>query len=216
MVAQQSLLFADPEPEAVITEDGDVRLYRHWWSAERSRELFDRLWRELDWRQTHIRMHGRRVPVPRLDVWYGDPGQSYRYSGAYFDPEPWTSTLRAIKGELERRTGLTFNSVLANLYRNGRDSVAWHSDDEPELGEQPVIASFSLGAERRFAFRHKHRRDRSPVRLDLPDGSLLIMAGPTQHCWEHQLSKTARPVGPRINLTFRTVYNPVPDGGARS
>ncbi len=207
-MVQQSSLFGDVsthEPEVLIREDGDVRLYRDWWTAEEVERLFNTLRAELAWQQTHIRMHGKRVAVPRLDVWYGDPGHPYRYSGVRFDPQAWSPTLRAIKSELEAREGLTFNSVLANLYRDGQDSVAWHSDDEPELGQNPVIASLSLGAERRFAFRHKTRKDLAPVRLDLPAGSLLVMAGATQHHWQHQLSKTARAVGPRINLTFRTV-----------
>lgn len=202
---QDSLFSRAAEVEQLIRKQGDVRLYRHWWSPEQSRDYFDRLYRELAWQQTHITMHGKRLPVPRLDVWYGDAGRDYRYSGASFRALPWTETLTEIKAELEERLGLGFNSVLANLYRNGRDSVAWHSDDEPELGRNPVIASLSLGAERRFALRHKSRGDLEPVRLDLPNGSLLLMAGETQHHWQHQLSKTARRVGPRINLTFRRV-----------
>jgi len=204
---QQASLFAnaDTEPEVLIDRDGDVRLYRNWWSPEQADRLFEALRTELEWQQTRIRMHGKVIPVPRLDVWYGDPGHRYRYSGVQFDPKPWTDTLKAIKCELERRMGLTFNSLLANLYRDGQDSVAWHSDDEPELGVNPVIASLSLGAERRFSLRHKGR-EYEPVRLDLPHGSLLLMAGATQHCWQHQLSKTARSPGPRVNLTFRTVY----------
>lgn len=204
---QQSSLFDESSPEVsqLIDRDGDVRLYRHWWSRERADQLFDALWDDLEWQQTHIRMHGKKIPVPRLDVWYGDPGHRYRYSGVQFEPRPWTQTLRAIKCELERRMGLTFNSLLANLYRDGQDSVAWHSDDEPELGTNPVIASISLGAERRFSFRHK-KREQETVRLDLPHGSLLMMAGETQHRWQHQLSKTVRTPGPRINLTFRSVH----------
>ncbi len=208
-MAQQSSLFGDSpshEPELLIRDDGDVRLYRNWWTPEQTERLLKQLRTELAWQQTHIQMHGKRVAVPRLDVWYGDIGHPYRYSGVRFDPQPWSPTLSAIKNELEAREGLTFNSVLANLYRDGQDSVAWHSDDEPELGQNPIIASLSLGAERRFAFRHKTRKDLEPLRLDLPSGSLLIMAGATQHHWQHQLAKTARSVGPRINLTFRTVF----------
>lgn len=204
---QQVSLFDAPgsDPEVLIDRDGDVRLYRNWWSPERADQLLTALRTELQWQQTHIRMHGKVIPVPRLDVWYGDPGHSYRYSGVQFEPRPWTDTLKTIKCELERRMGLTFNSLLANLYRDGKDSVAWHSDDEPELGANPVIASLSLGAERRFSLRHK-RREYETVRLDLSHGSLLLMSGETQHRWQHQLSKTARNPGPRINLTFRTVY----------
>lgn len=206
LVPQQSSLFDQPtEPEQLVREQGDVRLYRHWWTPRQSREYFDRLHQDLSWQQTHITMHGKRLAVPRLDVWYGDAGRDYRYSGASFRALPWTGALVEIKAELEERLQLSFNSVLANLYRTGQDSVAWHSDDEPELGPNPVIASLSLGAERRFSLRHKSRRDLETVRLDLPNGSLLLMAGATQHHWQHQLSKTARTVGPRINLTFRRV-----------
>lgn len=204
----QASLFGAVEdtPEVLIREDGDVRLYREWWPQAQRAELFSRLRAELAWQQTWIRMHGKPVAVPRLDVWYGDGGRHYQYSGAAFSPRPWTPTLKRIKEALEDREGLTFNSVLANLYRDGNDGVAWHSDDEPELGNRPLIASISLGAERRFALRHKQRGLPS-VRLDLPDGSLLVMAGDTQHFWEHELAKTSCPVGPRINLTFRTVFD---------
>jgi alkylated DNA repair dioxygenase AlkB len=192
------------EPEILVHQDGDVRVYRHWFDPARAEMYFHRLQTELAWQQTVIRMHGRQVPVPRLDVWYGDPGRHYRYSGVDFKALPWTPTLAEIKADLEQRLGQSFNSVLANLYRDGRDSVAWHSDDEPELGTNPVIASLSLGAERRFRLRHK-ARSWPAVRQDLPNGSLLLMAGTTQHYWQHQLAKTARAAGARVNLTFRTV-----------
>ncbi|MDQ2078367.1 alpha-ketoglutarate-dependent dioxygenase AlkB [Marinimicrobium sp. ABcell2] len=193
------------EPELLVSQDGDVRLYRQWFDSVQADDYFRRLHAELAWQQTIIRMHGRKVPVPRLDVWYGDPGHRYRYSGVDFDALPWTPTLAEIKHSLEARLGHRFNSVLANLYRDGRDSVAWHSDDEPELGANPVIASVSLGATRRFSLRHKARAWPT-VRQDLPNGSVLLMAGATQHHWQHQLAKTARTVGPRINLTFRSVF----------
>lgn len=193
-----------PEPERLIVQDGDVRLYRQWFPPDEARDWFDRLHREIRWRQSSIRMHGKTLPVPRLDAWYGDPGRAYTYSGLRFEPLAWTPGLRSLRLELEAQLGYQFNSVLANLYRDGRDSVAWHSDDEPELGSEPVIASISLGAERRFALKHKYRRQPS-LRLDLPPGSLLLMAGATQRYWVHQLAKTTRPVGPRINLTFRRI-----------
>ena len=191
-------------PERLITRDGDVRLFRQWFPPDQAREWFDRLDREISWRQSSIRMHGKTMPVPRLDAWYGDPGRVYTYSGVCFEPLAWTPGLRSLRFELEAQLGYAFNSVLANLYRDGKDSVAWHSDDEPELGAEPIIASISLGAERRFALRHKNRHQ-PPLRLDLPPGSLLLMSGATQRYWVHQLAKTARPVGPRINLTFRWV-----------
>jgi alkylated DNA repair dioxygenase AlkB len=141
--------------------------------------------------------------VPRLSAWYGDAGAVYTYSGLRLEPLPWTPVLLEIKQATERLSGTRFNSVLLNLYRDGQDSMGWHSDDEPELGPEPVIASVSLGALRRFVFQHKKRRWR--IALDLEPGSVLLMAGATQHHWRHALPKTRRPVAPRINLTFRTI-----------
>ena len=166
----------------------------------------DRLLADLDettvWRQETIRMYGKTLPVPRLTAWYGDADKAYTYSKIEMHPEPWTSPLAEIKACVEAETGTTFNGVLVNLYRDGRDSVAWHSDDEAELG--PVIASVSFGETRKFQFRHKSRSD---LRLEvaLTHGSLLVMRGSTQFHWQHQIPKTSRRVGPRINLTFRQI-----------
>ena len=163
---------------------------------------------EIAWENHGLRLFGREVASPRLSCWMGDAGASYVYSGTRFEPRPWTMTTQALRQRLSERLEVEFNSVLANLYRDGRDGMGWHSDDEPELGAQPVIASLSLGATRRFAL--KHRRD--PARklvLDLPPGSLLLMRGDTQRNYRHALPKTARPVGERINLTFRRIF-PMP------
>jgi alkylated DNA repair dioxygenase AlkB len=139
------------------------------------------------------------VPIPRLTAWHGEAG--YVYSGIAMQPAAWTPALLEIKRCAEHHAGQGFNSVLLNLYRDGRDSVSWHADNEPGLGRDPVIASLSLGATRRFQL--KHRRNGLRVAIDLEHGSCLVMAGATQHHWLHQLPKTARPVGPRVNLTFR-------------
>jgi len=170
----------------------------------------DRLLAELiattAWKEDTFKIYGKEVPVPRLIAWYGEPGRDYRYSRIVMEPQPWTPPLLEIKALVESPPGAgsRFNSVLLNYYRDGRDSVSWHSDDEPELGPAPVIASVSLGATRKFQLRH---RSQGGLRhsLELVHGSLLIMRGPTQRCWQHQVPKTARDVGPRINLTFRTV-----------
>ena len=164
--------------------------------------MLDRLLAEIDWRQDEARIMGRTVALPRLTAWYGDAG--YRYSGIDNPPRPWLPLLLELKGVAETLAGARFNSVLLNLYRDGRDGMGWHSDDERSLGPEPVIASLSFGATRRFRLKHKTRTDHV-LALDLPSGSCLVMAGSLQHHWRHALPKTARPVGPRVNLTFRLI-----------
>lgn len=135
----------------------------------------------------------------------GDPGANYQYSGLTLSPHSWNKTVATIKRQIDKICGHQFNSVLINLYRSGQDSNGWHSDDEPELEENPIIASFSLGATRRFRLRHKYRKDILSYTFDLTSGSLLLMSGTTQKYWQHCLTKTKKTVGPRINLTFRKV-----------
>jgi alkylated DNA repair dioxygenase AlkB len=165
--------------------------------------LLKRLRNEIEWTQESIRVPGKMVPLPRLTAWYGDEGTVYRWSGITQHPLPWTSLLKKIKQAVEDAAQTTFNSVLLNQYRDGQDSVSWHSDDEPELG--PVIASVSFGAVRQFQFK---RIDDPKQRLsiDLPDGSLLIMQGTTQQFWRHRIPKTTVPQTTRSNLTFRTIH----------
>ena len=151
-----------------------------------------------------IKLYGKLVPIPRLTAWYGDSGKSYTYSKIAMSPEPWTPTLLAIKSKVEVLLGVQFNSVLLNFYRSGSDSVAWHSDDESELGENPVIGSVSFGGTRRFVFRHKYRKELNKE-VDLSHGTFLVMKGTTQHFWQHQIPKTVKKVEPRINLTFRVI-----------
>ncbi|WP_266203763.1 alpha-ketoglutarate-dependent dioxygenase AlkB family protein [Pontibacter kalidii] len=164
---------------------------------------FERLLQEVNWQQESIKMFGRQLPMPRLTAWYGD--KAYTYSGLQNKPQPWLPVLQELRGKVEQACGQKYNSVLLNLYRTGQDSMGWHADNEPELGQQPSIASLSFGGERRFAFRHRTRKDLKPVPLILSHGSLLLMQGPTQHRWLHHVPKTAKAVQPRINLTFRCV-----------
>ncbi|MEM7409780.1 MAG: alpha-ketoglutarate-dependent dioxygenase AlkB [Myxococcota bacterium] len=178
-----------------------------WWPrflAPEDRPGVEALASELPLRPDTFTLFGKTVPVPRLLSWHGDPGCSYRYSGQTYPPTPWTPTLLRLRAALFEETGLDFNGVLANYYRDGADSMGWHSDDERELGPSPddiAIASISLGAERRF--RMRHRQDGRGRDGPLPDGSLLLMRGTTQRHWKHSLPKTRRPIGPRLNLTFR-------------
>jgi len=164
-------------------------------------ELLARRVAGTEWRQETVTVFGKRHLQPRLTAWYGD--RRYTYSGLTLDPQPWTPLLAQVKAAVEAASGHRFNSVLLNFYRDGRDSMGMHSDDEPELGVNPVIASVSLGEERTFILRHK--RTGETRKFALPSGSLLVMAGPTQHHWLHGINKSARKMGPRLNLTFRNI-----------
>jgi len=148
---------------------------------------------------------GKQYLQPRLTAWFGDEGCTYTYSGIRLEPLPWTKVLFDLKREVESIAAAPFNSVLLNYYRNERDSMGLHSDDEPELGRNPVIASVSLGAERTFVMKHKRRKDVPRVRLPLASGSLLLMKGETQHNWRHGLAKETGPCAARVNLTFRRI-----------
>jgi len=187
-------------PENLLPCAGEAHLFAN--AVADPDAVFAELSARAAWRQERARLMGRDVALPRLTAWYGDAG--YRYSGVDHPPQPWLDALLPLKAVAERLAGTTFNAVLLNLYRCGRDSVSWHRDAEPALGPDPVVASISLGAVRRFKLRH--RRDRSlAVDLDLPPGSCLVMGPGSQLHWLHALPKTARPVGPRLNLTFRRV-----------
>jgi alkylated DNA repair dioxygenase AlkB len=185
--------------------EADVSFIRHFFGAADSDRILHTLTEATPWRQDHILIAGKSIPLPRLTAWYGDPGKNYAYSGIAMYPSPWTETLLDIKAKVEATAGVPFNSVLLNHYRTGQDSVAWHSDDEPGLGRNPVIASVSFGATRRFHLKPKTNSTIDRVAIDLTHGSLLLMQGPTQHFWLHQVPKTTRAVGPRINLTFRYI-----------
>jgi alkylated DNA repair dioxygenase AlkB len=165
--------------------------------------LLEVLWREVDWRQEEIMLFGRRVRQPRLVGWSADPGVVYGYSGIRIGAAVWPEDLDRHRRLLDRVLDARFNSVLVNAYRDGDDSMGWHSDDEPELGQEPLIASVSLGATRRLRVRPK--AGGPSLGIDLVHGSLLVMRGRSQADWSHAVPKTRRPVGLRINLTFREV-----------
>ncbi|WP_141455598.1 alpha-ketoglutarate-dependent dioxygenase AlkB [Pseudoxanthomonas sp. z9] len=193
-------------PDGTIDLPGaHLRLWPQWLAPEEADVLMARLIAEVPWEVHRIRLFGREVDSPRLSCWMGDPEARYRYSGALFEPHPWHPDVERLASRLRDDLGTPFNSVLLNRYRGGRDAMGWHSDDEPELGEAPAIASISLGATRRFALKHRERAE-TRLALDLPHGSLLLMAGDTQRHYRHALPRTARPVGERINLTFRLIH----------
>lgn len=177
----------------------------NWMSDEAAGLLMDTLWRGLPWTQRSITLFGQARPQPRLTAWVGDRGASYSYSGLDWVPTPWPEALVPVRARLEAALGVRFNSVLANAYRNGADSMGWHADDEAELGRRPVIASLSFGATRRFLV--KPRSGGRAIPVELENGSLLTMHGDFQQTHRHALPKTRRPVGLRINLTFRRILD---------
>jgi alkylated DNA repair dioxygenase AlkB len=183
----------------------DLLYFPEFFSPAEADQKLHALHEQIAWQQGKITVYGKEYPEPRLSAWYGEEGCGYTYSGLLHAPLPWTPLLLSIKSHIESiANGVVFNSVLANLYRNGADGVAWHSDDEPELGPAPVIASVTFGQSRPFQLRH--RRDKLlKYSLLLPHGSLLLMRGETQRHWQHQIPKSAKPMQARINLTFRVV-----------
>jgi alkylated DNA repair dioxygenase AlkB len=184
--------------------DADVTLYPFLFSQAEADHLQQDLLRDIVWRQESIKLYGRDHSVPRLTALYGDPDKTYRYSGITHQSESWIPALLTIKQRIEAVSNTSFNSVLLNHYRDGADSMGWHADDEPELGPNPVIGSVSFGQSRILQMRHK--TDKS-LRQGIPlaNGSFLLMQGPVQHHWLHQVAKSRRPMGARINLTYRFI-----------
>ncbi len=166
-------------------------------------DILARLIAETDWRAESITLWGKQHPQPRLTAWYGEA--RYRYSGMTLEPQPFTPLQLLLKREVERVSGRRFNSVLLNYYRDQNDSMGFHSDDEKELGKNPVIASLTFGATRTFLLKHKFKKELPLVKVPLEAGTVLLMKGTTQHFWKHGINKQTGPCGPRINLTFRTM-----------
>lgn len=175
-----------------------------WLAREEADVLLVSLREEIRWETHRLRLFGRELDSPRLSCWIGDEGAAYTYSGARFQPHPWPAALLPVRQRLANELDGAFNSVLANRYRDGRDCMGWHSDNESALGPRPLIASLSLGATRRFVLKHRQEPTRK-LELELPHGSLLVMGGDTQRNCRHALPRTAKPLGERINLTFRRI-----------
>ncbi|MFB9844827.1 alpha-ketoglutarate-dependent dioxygenase AlkB family protein [Mucilaginibacter ginsenosidivorans] len=198
---EQLSFFEQPRPDILLPEEL-LDYHPQLFDAAESAQLLQLLIGTIDWEQEEIKMFGKVLKTPRLTAWYGD--RHYTYSGIKHYPAPWTNELLAIKQRIEPIAGTQFNSVLLNYYRDASDSMAWHSDDEHELGKNPVIASVSFGQERRFDIRHKHEKGRKYA-IQLENGSLLVMKGDLQHNWEHRIAKSTRAMKARINLTFRSI-----------
>ena len=205
----QANLFDGDEPtgEAIKHSIDDALLleYPQIVDSAEATQMFETLIANIPWQQEHVRIAGKLRAIPRLQCWMGDRTSEYGYSGVRLTPCPWHETVKVIHDRVADLSGTTFNSVLINYYRNGQDSVAWHADDESELGESPVIASVSLGAERIFELKQKHQTPAKKYKLPLRHASLLIMGGTMQQHWLHQLPKVQGLKEARINLTFRNI-----------
>lgn len=194
------------ESQIVPLKDAIVVYTPHFYNQEEATNIYNTLLSEITWQQDDITLFGKTYLQPRLTALYADDDTPYSYSGIVMTPSTFSRTLKTIKEDIEQFTGEKFNAVLCNLYRDGKDSNGWHSDDEKELGEHPYIASLSFGETRMFHLKHKVDAD-SKTKLALTNGSLLTMGGKTQHFYKHQLSKTKKNVASRINLTFRKLYS---------
>lgn len=195
------LFSADTRLVPIPIEDGELAMLQRMPLPASPQDVFERLIHTTPWRADTIVVYGKRYLQPRLTAWFGEA--SYTYSGLTLAPAPMTPLLAQLRAKVEDLSGHRYNSVLLNYYRDGADSMGMHSDDEPELGPTPAIASLSLGATRTFILRHKQTK--RTVKIDLTDGSLLLMAGEMQKHWLHGINKTAKPIGARLNLTFRYV-----------
>jgi alkylated DNA repair dioxygenase AlkB len=200
----KSLFENSSEPIYFNVPDAEIVYYPHFFDAEQSDLLFQELLLTIPWQQDDIKVFGKVHAQPRLTALFGNEGKSYSYSNIKMQPHSWNPILQNLKQKAEAVSATEFTTVLLNLYRDGKDSNGWHADNEKELGTNPVIASMSFGAERYFHLQHNNDKNLK-LKILLEHGSLLIMKGTTQHFWKHQIPKTAKPIGSRINLTFRSI-----------
>lgn len=193
------------EPIVLNLPDATIIYYPHFFDKKEADAIFDQLKEETPWQQDDIRVFGKIHPQPRLTALFGNEGKLYSYSNIKMQPHPWNPLLQKIKSKIESVSETNFTTVLLNLYRDGKDGNGWHADNEKELGTNPIIASVSFGAERVFQLKHNSIPNLKQNIL-LEHGSLLLMKGTTQHFWKHQIPKTSKPIGERINLTFRIIH----------
>jgi alkylated DNA repair dioxygenase AlkB len=192
------------EPIVLNLPDAEIIYYPHFFDKKEADAIFAQLTNDIPWQQDDIRVFGKIHPQPRLTALFGNEGKPYSYSNIKMQPHPWNPLLQKIKSLVESVADTNFTTVLLNQYRDGKDSNGWHADNEKELGTNPIIASVSFGAERVFQLKHNSILGLKQNIL-LEHGSLLVMKGTTQHFWKHQIPKTAKPIGSRINLTFRVI-----------
>jgi alkylated DNA repair dioxygenase AlkB len=186
-----------------VIENGEYIFLPNYFNKAESDLFFNKLKNNVEWKQESMNMYGKQLNFPRLTAWYGDNDKPYSFSGIKLSPQPWNEELLEIKNRIEPKASVTFNSVLLNRYRNGNDSISWHTDAEKELGRNPIIASVNFGATRKFQLRHIYTKEK--LEIELAHGSLLIMQGELQHFWQHQVPKTKELKTERINLTFRVI-----------
>ncbi|MCH2340851.1 alpha-ketoglutarate-dependent dioxygenase AlkB family protein [Pseudomonas sp. NPDC047963] len=194
------------DSELIELADADLRYFPRWVDADLADGWLSEISAKTPWYQPQIKLYGRSIAVPRLVAWYGDADAHYRYSGFTHEPLAWTPLLADIRQRVQQQVGQHLNGVLLNYYRDGHDAMGWHSDDERELGRQPLVVSLNLGATRRFDFRRKGT-SRIEYSISLEHGSLLVMSGLTQHYWQHQIARTRKVRAPRLNLTFRQIIH---------
>ena len=197
-------LFNQESVTNVLPYDGVADYYGKVLTQQSADTYYDRLLKTVTWQHDKLVMFGKPIITQRKVAWYGDRDYAYTYSNATKQALTWTDELAQLKATVEARAGCSFNSCLLNLYHSGDEGMGWHSDDERSLGNDITIASLSLGAERKFSF--KHKQDKRTVSLLLEHGSLLVMREATQQHWRHALPKTKKVRQPRINLTFRTIF----------
>ena len=201
---KQYSLFNNENKNSFEKDHLNIDYVKDYFNEEESLYFLKTLKDKIKWKQDYIKMYGKSHPLPRLTAWYGDLNKTYTYSGIPMTPNLWNTELIQIKKKVDQYTKINFNSVLLNYYRSGNDSVSWHSDDEKELGDQPIIGSVSFGGIRKFRLRNKKNK-KLIQNIKLENGSLLIMSELTQQYWEHEIPKTKKRVAERINLTFRSI-----------
>lgn len=197
-------IFQDTRSTEIINiRDGQYIYISNFFDKVKSDFYFQYLKKNIEWKQEEMNLYGKVQKFPRLTAWYGDKDKAYTFSGIKLEPKNWNEHLLKIKERVKTKCNTDFNSVLLNLYRNGYDSISWHTDAEVELGRNPLIASVSFGGTRKFQLKHQQTNEK--IELELENGSLLIMQGSLQHHWKHQIPKTKKEVSERINLTFRRI-----------
>ncbi|MFK7732343.1 MAG: alpha-ketoglutarate-dependent dioxygenase AlkB [Pseudomonadales bacterium] len=199
-------LFDELTDARLPIDDAHIELFEEFDCGDDANKVMATLVDKVDWREEKITLFGKSYLQPRLFAWYGDERANYQYSGITLSPLAWIDELNHIKQRVSAHCGAQFNSVLLNYYRDHRDSMGMHADDERELGREPIIASLSFGATRVLKLKHKSRKDLKPLRIPLHSSTLMVMRGKTQQHWKHGIDKLSTPCGPRLNLTFRQIF----------